>query len=320
MIPRAIDRLLSRLTAVVALSCLYWENQARCIPITGKKSPRDGQVACDGLSTGAGHRVGGRRGSDHQAASKAALVSSSRVMSAAARVAASCSGRLAPTIAEVMPGWARTQATLAVARSSARSRAEGFQVGDGLELGRVPVSFAVKLTGSSQCEPRARRRGRIAPVLAREKAAGQRVVDDHADSLVATKWQQLGLDVAVKDVVPWLEAIVPGKSMQCAGAQGQGKLPGGIVRAADVTHLTGTDQVVKRAQGLVDGCFRVGRVGLVEVDVIGPQSPQARVARRQDVPPRKPLVVGPVADPDPAFGGQHQLIAAAPLGRRASRR
>src|SRR5208337_4566049 len=72
------------------------------------------------------HRRPARQGPP--AASKAALVSSSRIMSAAARVSASCSGRLAPTIAEVMPGWARTQATLAVARLSARSAQKAFRL------------------------------------------------------------------------------------------------------------------------------------------------------------------------------------------------
>src|SRR5208337_2146854 len=60
---------------------------------------------------------------------------------------------------------------------------------------------------------------------------------------------------------------------------------------------------------LVDGCFRVGRVGLVEVDAIGPQSPQACVARGQDVTPREPLVVGPVAVSGPGGIGYASAVS-----------
>ena len=34
-------------------------------------------------------------------------------------------------------------------------------------------------------------------------------------------------------------------------------------------------------------------MGLIQVDIVGPQSPQARIACLEDVPPGKPLVVGP---------------------------
>ena len=74
------------------------------------------------------HRPAGRRGIDHQTASKAARASSSRASSVAARVASSCSGRLAPTIAEVIPGCCSTQATLAVARFQPRRWQYSFKV------------------------------------------------------------------------------------------------------------------------------------------------------------------------------------------------
>ncbi len=58
----------------------------------------------------------------------------------------SCSGRLCSTMAELISGRARTQATLtAEARlipASQRGRAQGF---DGLELGGLPVAIAVQL-------------------------------------------------------------------------------------------------------------------------------------------------------------------------------
>ena len=38
--------------------------------------------------------------------------------------------------------------------------------------------------------------------------------------------------------------------------------------------------------------------------------------KQSDVTPREPLVVGRVADSDPALGGQHQPVAPAPFGRR----
>src|SRR5205085_1275426 len=81
-----------------------------------------------------------------------------------------------------------------------------------------------------------------------------------------------------------------------AQAQGQGHLPRGVVRAADVAHLPLTHEVVEGAQGLLLGRVRVGGVCLVQVDVIGPQPAEAVLGGLEDVLARQALVVGPRAD------------------------
>ncbi len=97
-----------------------------------------------------------------------------------------------------------------------------------------------------------------------------------------------------------------------ARSQRQGELPRRVVRAAGVADLARPDQVVEGAQGLVDRSLRVGEMGLVKVDVIGTKPSQAGLAGGQDVPSREPLVVGTVADPDPALGGDDEPIASTP--------
>ena len=55
------------------------------------------------------------------------------------------------------------------------------------------------------------------------------------------------------------------------------------------------DEIVERAQGLVDRRDRVGAVDLVEVDVVGLQPLEAGLDRVHDVAARGAAVVGPGA-------------------------
>ena len=61
--------------------------------------------------------------------------------------------------------------------------------------------------------------------------------------------------------------------------------------AADVAHLAGADQVVERAQGLVDRDVGLGAVDLVEVDPVGLEAAQRRFALLDDVAARVALHV-----------------------------
>ena len=63
-------------------------------------------------------------------------------------------------------------------------------------------------------------------------------------------------------------------------------------------------QVAEGAQGLVEIRRLVGSVYLVEVDVVGPQPPQAVLALGHDPPPRAALGVGIVAHRSEDLGGQ----------------
>src|SRR4029077_4138132 len=91
----------------------------------------------------------------------------------------------------------------------AAALAEAFQGGDRLKLGRVPVTVAVELARAAQGEARPGLRVRVAAVLAGQEAAGQRVINDHADSLVAAKRHDLRLDLAVEHIVARLNAVIP---------------------------------------------------------------------------------------------------------------
>jgi hypothetical protein len=54
---------------------------------------------------------------------------------------------------------------------------------------------------------------------------------------------------------------------------------------AQVTDLPGPDQVVQSRQSLLDRGSRIGRVELVQIDVIGAQTAQRRLDRAHDVAP-----------------------------------
>jgi hypothetical protein len=52
-------------------------------------------------------------------------------------------------------------------------------------------------------------------------------------------------------------------------------LPRGEVAVTDPSHLAGADQIIERAQRLLDRRLLIGNVDLVEVDVVGSKAPQA---------------------------------------------
>jgi len=56
-----------------------------------------------------------------------------------------------------------------------------------------------------------------------------------------------------------------------------------VVGQADVADLSLPDEIVIRRQGLLQRGFRVGVVGVVEVDVVGVQAAQAGLDLADDV-------------------------------------
>ena len=181
-----------------------------------------------------------------------------------------------------------------------------------MELRVVPVAGAVRFSGpTAQGEARVRGGRRVGGVLAGQEAAGQRVVGDHADVLLAAQRKQFVLDLAEQHVVARLHALEAGRPQLVALPQGEGQAPRLEVGAADVPHLPLVDEVVQRAQRFVDRGARVGRVHLVEIDVVGLQAPQTRLDRGEDVLAGQSAVVGPGAHRAPTFGRQHDVIASA---------
>src|SRR5215472_1917888 len=91
---------------------------------------------------------------------------------------------------------------------------------DGVELAVVPVAVLVHLAGGAEGEPRALR-GRVhAGVLAGQQPAGDRVVGDDADALLAAVREHLPLDLPEQQVVARLYAVEAGQPQRLGPADG----------------------------------------------------------------------------------------------------
>ena len=187
----------------------------------------------------------------------------------------------------------------------------------------------VQLGGKARLRPRARVLGRLGPgaVLAGQDAAGQRIVRQHAHPLVAAQWDQFGLDPPVGRRVRRLDGSVPCEPAAVACPQRFTQLPGGVVRTADVADLPGPDQVIERPQRLLERRHRIEPMDLVEIDVVGLETPEAPLNLLHDVPARAVRIVRAVAGLLPALGRNDRLVPPAPqraahdrFGQRGHRR
>src|SRR5207245_7506148 len=161
---------------------------------------------------------------------------------------------------------------------------------DGLELAFAPVAIAVARAGRGVREARAGHRACLAAMLAREQAAGDRVVRDNAQTFLGAQREQLALDLAEEQVVAGLHALEARQTDVLAAPERAGDLIREVVRAADVARLAGAHDIVERPQALVHRRRRIGMVELVEVDVVGAETAQRTLDRVEDVLARKPLV------------------------------
>jgi hypothetical protein len=91
-----------------------------------------------------------------------------------------------------------------------------------------------------------------------------------------------------------VQALLGGQAHEVpcrGGALGQGHVPGGEVAAADVADLALADQLLHRLPDLLPRRGPVNVVHLIQVDVIGLQPPQARLAGAANVVGRQPAIV-----------------------------
>ena len=91
-----------------------------------------------------------------------------------------------------------------------------------------------------------------------------------------------------------VQALLGGQAHEVpcrGGALGEGHIPAGEVAAADVADLALADQLLHRLPDLLPRRGAVDVVHLVQVDVIGLQPPQARLAGASDVVGGQPAVV-----------------------------
>src|SRR5271165_2117185 len=108
---------------------------------------------------------------------------------------------------------------------------------DGVELPVVPVAVLVDLPGVAEGEAGSFRRWRSAGMLARQQAAGDRVVGDDADAFLGTEREHFPLDLTEQQVVAGLDRVEAGQPQRLAPADGPHQLIGQEVRAAGVPDL-----------------------------------------------------------------------------------
>ena len=149
-------------------------------------------------------------------------------------------------------------------------------------------------------------------ILAGQQAAGDWAPRNDAEAVGLRHGDQLALDAPVEEVVRRLLADEAVEVQFLGDPQRLDQLPGGIGGGADVAHLAGTDQVVQRAQRLVDRRVGAGAVDLVKVDVVGLQAAQAGFALFDDVAAAVAVRVGVIVVHHAVdLGRQHHLLALA---------
>ena len=163
-------------------------------------------------------------------------------------------------------------------------------------------------------QPRALGRRLAAPVLAGEEAAREGEIGHEPDPEALADGQQLRLGVPCD---PRVLALLGHERGETPLGRRRTRLldEGGIeVRRADGPHLALLDELVQRAERLLERRHTIGVVVLVEVDPVGLQPAQRVLDRAADVlaaPRRRLAVLGAVAE----LRRQDDLVAAA--GQRA---
>ena len=143
---------------------------------------------------------------------------------------------------------------------------------------------------------------------AAEQPALQRGPRDDADAVLDRRGQHLQLDLPGQQVVDRLLADQAEEPAGGRGVVGLGDVPAGEVGRADVQDLALGDEHLHRLPDLVPRSVPVDVVHLVQVDVVGAQPAQRRVAGPPDVQRGQLALVGPVAHRPVQLGGEHGAL------------
>src|SRR5215217_4038345 len=162
-----------------------------------------------------------------------------------------------------------------------------------------------------------------APVLGGCEGAGeqtevQRAVRDKADSEGAQRGNELQLHRSYAEVV---KALLGGQAQEVPCRRcglSEGRVPRSEVAAADVCDLALAHQLLHRLPYLLPRRLPVDVVHLVEVDVVGLQSAQARLARAPDVVGGQPAVVGAETHRLVHLRGEDDVVAVAASSQPAA--
>ena len=88
-----------------------------------------------------------------------------------------------------------------------------------------------------------------------------------------------------------------------------GNLPGGKIRAADVTDFAGANEIIEGAKGLLDRCGGIGEMNLVEIDPVGAEALEAGLGGGDDVMAGGALHGSGLVHGAAEFGGQDDALA-----------
>ena len=148
------------------------------------------------------------------------------------------------------------------------------------------------------------------PVFAGEQAAGEWAPDEHAEPLVNCRGHELVLGLTCLQRV--VDLLTDKALVAAAGAYPEGlqELPAGVVRAADVADLAGTDEAVERLERFLERGLAIPLVHLIEVDVVGAEPAQARLARLDQMLSRKASIVGALTHRHARLRGDQDAVAA----------
>ncbi len=125
-----------------------------------------------------------------------------------------------------------------------------------------------------RCESFALRIGVVRGIGSGEQATCKRTPWNNGDAIGSTKRDEFPLDPAVEEVVRRLLAGEGSEAALTGDHECLHALPCGKSGGARVAHLALPHELIEGGQGLVDGDLRIGAVNLIEIDVIGSQSPQ----------------------------------------------
>ena len=156
------------------------------------------------------------------------------------------------------------------------------------------------------------RRDVLAPVFPGEQATGQREIGQQADTAGDHRRDRVLLHGAAQDAVFVLRGDEPMQIGAARGLVGLDQLPAGEIGVADMADLALPDQIVERAQRLLDRYRRIGMVQLIEIDPIGLQAAQARLDRHHDVAAGCTLARALVIHRRPELGGEDDVLPPGP--------
>src|SRR3954470_6427876 len=174
------------------------------------------------------------------------------------------------------------------------------------ELEEAPAQIAL-LVHRVLVEPRSRFRV-LAQPLPGEEPTGERVVDRGVDRMLAGEGEVFDVELAHEHVVDDLRYRGPRHSRPIAQALDLDDLPGGEVRDAPIRDLPGAQEVVHRADRLVDRHFEIWLVQVVQVDLLDAEPREALVAGVANASGSEAFR-GALADPRPHLGGDASFLA-----------